>query len=125
VDDALAFGHEGKVGRCAGFGNVGIQRGDLLFAHQVADAVVAQFPAGGGRVVVGGGHDGADAPYFAPGLAQAFKGLRTGDFVDQMAVDVEDGGAVFFGVDDVFVPDFVVQGACHRGLSWGLYFKLQ
>jgi hypothetical protein len=30
-----------------------------------------------------------------------------------MAVDVQNGGAVFFGVDDVFVPDFVVEGAAH------------
>jgi hypothetical protein len=63
--------------------------------------------------VVGGGHDGAGAPDLAAGLAQAFKGLRAGDFVHQVAVDVEDGGAVFFGVDDVLVPDLVVQGASH------------
>jgi hypothetical protein len=68
--------------------------------------------------VVGGGHDGADAPDLAAGLAQALEGLRAGHFVHQMAVDVEDGGAVFFGVDDVLVPDLVVQGASHGGLSF-------
>jgi hypothetical protein len=31
-----------------------------------------------------------------------------------MAVDVQDGGTVFFCVDDVFVPDLVVKRACHR-----------
>jgi hypothetical protein len=30
-----------------------------------------------------------------------------------MAVNVQNGSAVFFGVDDVFVPDFVVEGAAH------------
>jgi hypothetical protein len=30
-----------------------------------------------------------------------------------MAVDVQNGSAVFFGVDDVFVPYFVVEGAAH------------
>jgi len=30
-----------------------------------------------------------------------------------MAVDVEQRGAVGFGVDDVLVPDFVVEGASH------------
>jgi hypothetical protein len=30
-----------------------------------------------------------------------------------MAVDVEDGGAVGFGVDDVLVPELVVEGAGH------------
>jgi hypothetical protein len=33
--------------------------------------------------------------------------------MDQMAVDVQNGGAVFFGVNDVLVPDFVVEGASH------------
>jgi hypothetical protein len=31
-----------------------------------------------------------------------------------MAVDVEDGCAVFFGVDDVLVPNLVVKGASHE-----------
>jgi hypothetical protein len=33
--------------------------------------------------------------------------------MDQVAVNVQDGGAVFFGVDDVFVPNFVVKRAGH------------
>jgi hypothetical protein len=31
-----------------------------------------------------------------------------------MAVDVEDGCAIFFGVDDVLVPNLVVKGASHE-----------
>jgi hypothetical protein len=30
-----------------------------------------------------------------------------------MAVYVKNGSAVFFGVDDVFVPNLVIQGAGH------------
>ena len=63
--------------------------------------------------MVCGGHNRADAPNFAASLPQAFKGLGTGHFVDQVAVDVQDGGAVIFRVDDVFVPNFVVKRACH------------
>jgi hypothetical protein len=37
--------------------------------------------------------------------------------VHEVTVDVEDGGAVFFGVDDVFVPELVVEGARHVWLS--------
>jgi hypothetical protein len=33
-----------------------------------------------------------------------------------MAVDVQRGGAVVFGVDDVLVPDLVVKGASHGAL---------
>ncbi|MNM67158.1 hypothetical protein D3C81_786780 [compost metagenome] len=44
-------------------------------------------------------------------LAQFGEGLRRGDFVDQVQVDVQHGGcAVGFGDDDVRVPQFVVQG---------------
>jgi hypothetical protein len=32
-----------------------------------------------------------------------------------MAINVEQRGTVFFGVDDVFVPEFVVKGASHGG----------
>jgi hypothetical protein len=47
-------------------------------------------------------------------LAQSFKRLRAGDFMDQMAVNVEQGSAIVFGMDDVLVPEFVVKSASHR-----------
>ena len=108
VYDALAFAQKGEKCRRSELRHIAVQRRDLFFANGVGDAVVAEFPARGGGVVVGGGYDGADAPDLAPGLADALKRLRAGDFVDQMAVDVEDGGAVFLGVDDMLVPNLVV-----------------
>ncbi len=126
---ALALVHEGEERCVRDLRQVVVPRGDLLFADGVGDAVVAVFPARGGRVVVGGGHDGAHAPNLAARLAQAFKRLGAGDFVHQMAVDVEDGGAVLFGVDNMLVPDLVVQGASHgvaffllSGFRWGIGF---
>ena len=97
--------------------DVGVERGDLQLADLVADAVVALGPAGGGRVVVGGGDDRADAPDLAPGQAQAFEGLRAGDLVHQVAVDVEHGRAVVLGVDDVFVPQLVVERSGGHGVG--------
>ena len=82
MHDALAFGQERKVGRSAVFFDVGVQRGNLLFADQVGNAVVAQLPAGRRCVVVCGSDDGAGAPNFATRHADAFKGLRAGNFVD-------------------------------------------
>ena len=108
VHDALALAQEGKECRRTEFRHVAVQRGDLFFADGVGDAVIAQLPARGGGVVVGGGYDRADAPDFATSLTDALKRLRAGDFVHQMAVDVEDGGAVVFGVDDMLVPNLVV-----------------
>ena len=104
---------KGEECRRAKLGNVAVQRGDLFFADGVGDAVIAQLPTRRGGIVVCSGHDRADAPHFAASLAQAFKGLGAGDFVHQVTVDVQDGSAVFFSVDDVFVPNFVVKRAGH------------
>ena len=116
VHDALALAQEREERGGAELGDVVVERGDLLLAGRVGNAFVAALPAGGRRVVVGRGHHRADAPQLAAGFAQPFEGLRAGDLVHQVAVDVEDRGAVFLGVDDVFVPDLVVERACHVGL---------
>ena len=113
MDDALAFGQKGEIGSRSKLTNVGIQRHDLFFAGGIGNAVVAQFPPRCGCVVVGSGHNGADAPDFSTRLAQTFKSLRAGDFMYEMAIYVQNGRAVFFGMDDVFVPEFVVECASH------------
>src|ERR1019366_1003851 len=41
--------------------------------------------------------------------AQTFEGLRRGHLVDEMAVDIEQAGAVIGLVNQMIVPDFVVQ----------------
>ena len=53
VDDTLALGQEGKVGRRAVLAHVGVQCGDLLPADWIGDAVVAEFPTRRWRIVVG------------------------------------------------------------------------
>jgi hypothetical protein len=67
VHDALALVEEREVGRGAEGPDVGIERDHLLLAGGVFDAVVAALPAGGGRVVIGRGHDAAGAPHLAAG----------------------------------------------------------
>jgi hypothetical protein len=42
---------------------------------------------------------------------QRLEGLRTGDFVNQMPVDIEQAGAVLASLDDMRVPDLLVQCA--------------
>ena len=113
VDDALAARHEREKRGRAVLGNVFVQRCDLFFADWIVNTVIATFPACGGRVVVRSGNDGADAPQRSLRLAQTFKCLGAGDFVHQVPVNVKNGSAVFFGADDVFVPDLVVEGASH------------
>ena len=52
-----------------------------------------------------------------PACSQALEGLRAGHLVHQVAVDVEHRGAVVLGVDDVFVPELVVERAGMSSLA--------
>ena len=64
---------------------------------------------GGRDVVVDDGQRLLRRAHLAPGLTQALEGLRRGHLVDEMAVDIEQAGAVIGFVNQMIVPDFVVQ----------------
>ena len=103
-----------------------VERVDLQLRDRVGDAVRA---VGGGHVVVGHGQIRADAPHRALGQLQTFERLRAGHFVQQVTVDVKNGRAVVLGVDNVRVPQFVVESLCHgvftakrRGGASGEFF---
>jgi transcriptional regulator GlxA family with amidase domain len=51
---------------------------------------------------------------------QAFECLWARHFMQQMTVDIEKRRTVFFSVDDMGVPQFVVESLCHglRGWLW-------
>ena len=51
------------------------------------------------------------APHLAPREPQRFEGLRTGDLVDQVPVDIEQAGAVLAPLDDMRVPNLLVECA--------------
>jgi len=82
-------------------GDVAFQRFDLDAAFLLGDAEAA----------VGGGMLWSAPQWWHPGggpcarQAQALEGLRTGDLVDERAVDIEDAGAVGKPVHDMRVPD--------------------
>jgi hypothetical protein len=89
VDDALVARVD-VVELDAEVGAVLAQRGDLR-GGDLVDDVEAAFD-GGGDVVVDGGDGAIGAADLAAGEAQAFKGLRRGDLVEQLQVDVEERG---------------------------------
>ncbi len=66
---------------------------------------------GGGDVVVDRGDVALGMAERAAGEAEAFEGLRAGDLVDELEVDVEDGGLAGGFGDDVLLPDFFEEGA--------------
>ncbi len=85
--NAAVFGHRGRIGAVQRRGDVVIRHGDGLF----------------------GCADGA------AGHAQAFKGLRAGDLMHEVAVDIQQAGAVIGLMDNVIVPDLVVKGTRAHG----------
>ena len=109
VDDALVGGldvveFDAEVGAVLAQG-FDLARGDLV------DDVEAVGDGAGGDVVVDRGDGAVGAAELAAGHAQAVEGLRAGDLVDEVEVDVEDRGfAGGFG-DEVLLPDFFEEGA--------------
>ena len=114
MHNALPFVFKREIGQSTEFFNVVVEGVDLQLGNRVFNALI---PMVGGGVVVGGGHHAVDAPKRSAGQFQAFEGLRAGDFVHQMAVDIKQHRAVLFFADDMAAPEFVVKGLCvHSGL---------
>jgi hypothetical protein len=84
----------------------GLQLKTRLFIRHRVDA---QRLTLGRDVVVGHGEGAIGPAHLAAGRAKPGEGLRGGDLMDEVQVDIEDRFAVLF-VDDVSVPDLVVEG---------------
>ena len=87
-----------------------VERLDLKSRDRVLDAFV---PVLGRRVVVRGRDDRVDPPLLSAGERQAFIRLRARHFVHEMAIDVEQRRAVVLGVNDVALPELVVECLTH------------
>src|SRR5699024_1690784 len=70
--------------------------------------------ARGGHVVVLGGDGQLGVAYRAVGQPEAVEGLRAGDLVHQVQVDVEQIGFPLGAAHQVGVPYFLGQRAAHR-----------
>ena len=99
-------------------GAVFAQRLDLRIGDLVDDDETV-LHGGCGNVVVDGRDVACGIAERAAGKAQALEGLRAGDLVDELEIDVEDRGlACGFG-DDVIIPDFFEHGARREWLCCG------
>ncbi len=107
MDDALPA-IEGVVELDAEVTDVLGQRFELRAALGVVDPLRA---VRGLHVVIDDGQRLGRGPDLATGRAKALESLGARDFVHEMAVDVEKAGAVRLNIDDVVVPDLVVEGA--------------
>ena len=105
VDDALVrVAH--RVQGDPELGGVGPHRVDLLGRDRVGDRLV---DVGRRDVVVLGRHGELGAAHGAPTQAQAVEGLRAGDLVDEVEVDVQQVRFAGRGVHQVAVPDLLRQ----------------
>ena len=110
VHDALAVGAQ-RVDRHAELRAVGLERLDLLAAELVLDQLRGR-RAVGRRVVVGRRERAVGPAHRASGEAQAVEGLRAGDLVHEVQVDVDEAVG-----DLVEVPDLVEQGLAASGTA--------
>ena len=114
VDDALALVELVEILDAEILG-VLRQRRDLLGAFRIGIGLAA---VGGRHVVIDHGQRLVRRVHLAAGGAQAFEGLRRGHLVHQMAVDIDQAGAVRLLVDQMVVPDFVVERARFHGFNF-------
>jgi hypothetical protein len=104
VDDALIGGLDvveldAEVGAVFAQG-LDLEGGDLV------DDVEAVLDAAGGDVVVHRGDGAVGAAELAAGQAEALEGLGAGDLVDEVQVNVENGGFARGLGYKVLLPDF-------------------
>ena len=100
MHDALAHVAHLEFGNTES-GAVVVQGFHLKARNRVGDAMLAP---GGRHVVVGHRQVGFDAPRLAPSQAQPLEGLRAGHFMQQVAVDVKQRGAILFGMHHMGLP---------------------
>ena len=111
VDDALALIELVEIFEPEQLGVLG-EVGDLRFALRVG---ILLPPVGGRHVVVDDAQRLVRRAHLAAGEAQSLESLRARHLVHEMAVDIDEAGAVRRFVDEMVVPDFIVERArlCH------------
>jgi hypothetical protein len=61
--------------------------------------------------MIGHGQREIGPAHRAPGDAKPLERLRAGHLMDEVAIDIDQAGAVIAPRDDMRVPDFLVEGA--------------
>ena len=111
MDDALLG--RGRIDIIdAEFGGVALKRGELrrTFGIGDRDPFSRRIDARGGRqIVIGHGQRQIRPPHLAPGGAEPLERLWARHFMDEVAIDVDQAGAIVAPFDDVRVPDLFVK----------------
>lgn len=113
MDDAL-FGIGGADQAHAEFRRIALQRGELLGAFHVRDgqAMARRIESRrGGQVVIGHRQRKVGTTHLAARDAKRLKSLRTRHLMHEVAVDIDQAGAIIAGFHHMGVPDLFVQRA--------------
>ena len=110
VDNALPFISEPKIGEFEVldvlFQRLALQT-RVVFLDELRD-VLEVLPRGRWDVVIGGGKSAVCSSYLAASIGKTLERLRRGDLVHQVAVDVQNYGAIVGFVDDMTLKDLVI-----------------
>ena len=109
VDDALALVELVEIFEPEQFGVFRKIR-DLRRAFRIG---IGQFAVGGRHVVVDDAERFVRRAHLAAGEAQPFECLGTRHLVHEMAIDVDEAGAVRLLIHQMVFPDFIVERARH------------
>ena len=107
VNNALAHVIRVVEGDAEG-GGVLAESGDLLLGEWVR---VGLNPVVGGDVVIGRRQREVRSPDLAAAQAEPFEGLRRGDLMHEVQIDIEQIGLTVDAPDEMVVPDLLGQGA--------------
>ncbi len=113
VDDALLGGGRLDVADPE-FRSIALERGELRGALRIGDRQhrpVRRPPRCGRQVVIGHRECEIGPAHRTACEPQRREGLRAGDLVDQVTIDIDQAGAVLAPLDDMRVPDFLVKCA--------------
>src|SRR3974390_982065 len=88
--------------------------GDLGGALRIGIGCLA---VGGRDVVVDHAERLLRRPHGPPGKPQTLEGLRARDLMHEMAVDIDETGAVRLLIDQMSFPDLVIERARHRAVA--------
>ena len=115
MDDTLTFVELVEIFDAEVLG-VLCQRGDLFGAFRIRIGLAA---VGRRNIVVDHGQRLVRRVHLAASDAQAFEGLRRGDLVHQVAIDVDQARSIRLFIHQMVIPDLVVECARFHGPGGG------
>ncbi len=113
MDDALF--HIGVADQAdTEFGGIAFQRGELLRTFRVGDRdaiAIGVATRRGGQIMIRHGQRQVRPPHRSPSQAKPLKRLWRRHLMHEVAINIDQAGAIRAALDDMRVPDLLIEGA--------------